>query len=239
MDIFELDNVTKHRGAGFTLGPLSLHLSPGEVLGVMGPNGAGKTTLLKMLWGFLRPDGGRVSVFGRSPHLEQVWIRLRAGYMSESPNFYGWMTARRFLTFIAGFYPSWDWRQANRLLEDFRLSGDRKVDELSKGNRIKLGLVAAVSHRPELLILDEPTAGLDPVVRLDILDFLGNLVRHEGVGIVMSSHVSDDHRISQLFTVTDIVSDIAHRTFDSSRFCYFWIMVEAMPMVAYALLVLK
>ncbi len=158
----------------------------------MGPNGAGKTTLLKMLWGFLRPDGGRVSVFGRSPHLEQVWIRLRAGYMSESPNFYGWMTARRFLAFIAGFYPSWDWQQANRLLEEFGLNGDRKVEELSKGNRIKLGLVAAVAHRPQLLILDEPTAGLDPLVRVDILGFLENLVRHEGAGIVMSSHVSDD-----------------------------------------------
>ena len=192
MDIFQLDQVTKHRGGGFTLGPLDLHLSPGEILGVMGPNGAGKTTLLKMLWGFLRPDGGRVSVFGRSPHLEQVWIRLRAGYMSESPNFYGWMTARRFLAFIAGFYPSWDWQQANRLLEEFGLNGDRKVEELSKGNRIKLGLVAAVAHRPKLLILDEPTAGLDPLVRVDILDFLENLVRHEGAGIVMSSHVSDD-----------------------------------------------
>ena len=133
-----------------------------------------------------------MSVFGRSPHLEQVWIRLRAGYMSESPHFYGWMTARRFLAFIAGVYPSWDWGQANRLLEEFGLTGDRKVEELSKGNRIKLDLVAAVAHRPQLLMLDELTAGLDPLVRVDILGFLENLVRHEGAGIVMSSHVSDD-----------------------------------------------
>ena len=192
MDVFQLEGVTKDRGGNFTLGPMSLHLSPGEILGVMGPNGAGKTTLLRMLWGFLRPDGGRVSVFGRSPHLEQVWVRLRAGYLSEAPEFYRWMTARRFLSFIAGFYPSWEWSRADRLLEDFELDGGKKVGELSKGNRIKLGLIAAIAHRPQLLILDEPTSGLDPVIRIDILEFLRTLSRDDGAGVVMSSHVSDD-----------------------------------------------
>ena len=192
MDVFQLEGVTKDRGDNFTLGPMSLHLSPGEILGVMGPNGAGKTTLLRMLWGFLRPDGGRVSVFGRSPHLEQVWVRLRAGYLSEAPEFYRWMTARRFLSFIAGFYPSWEWSRADRLIEDFELDGGKKVGELSKGNRIKLGLIAAIAHRPQLLILDEPTSGLDPVIRIDILEFLHTLSRDDGAGVVMSSHVSDD-----------------------------------------------
>ena len=192
MDIFQVEQVVKRRGESFALGPLDVHLSAGEILGIMGPNGAGKTTFLRLLWGFLRPDTGRVSVFGRAPHLEQVWIRLRAGYLSESPRFYDWMTVERFLSFIAGFYPSWDWGHALELLNEFGLETHRRVGHLSKGNRIKLSLVAAVSHRPQLLILDEPTSGLDPLVRINILDFLKSKAIHDGTGIVLSSHVSND-----------------------------------------------
>ncbi len=192
MDIFQLENTVKKRGDQFVLGPLDLHLEPGEILGIMGPNGAGKTTLLRLLWGFLRPDAGRVSVFGRTPHLEQVWIRLRAGYLPESLRFYDWMSVERFLSFIAGFYPSWDWGRAFELLDQFGLKTTQTIGTLSKGNRVRLGLVAAVSHRPQLLILDEPTAGLDPLVRVDILDFLKRSALGDRTGIVMSSHVSDD-----------------------------------------------
>ena len=192
MDIFQLEQVVKRRGDDFALGPLDLHLSPGEILGVMGPNGAGKTTLLRLVWGFLRPDAGRISVFGRTPHIEQVWIRLRAGYLPESVRFYDWMTVERFLAFMAGFYPSWDWGRAFELLEHFGLGADRKIGVLSKGNRVRLGIVAALAHRPQLLILDEPTSGLDPAMRIDILDFLKSMAVENATGIVLSSHVSDD-----------------------------------------------
>lgn len=192
MDIFQLEQAVKKRGDDFVLGPLDVHLEPGEILGVMGPNGAGKTTLLRLLWGFLRPDAGRVSVFGRTPHIEQVWIRLRAGYLPESLRFYDWMTAEQFLSFIAGFYPSWDWGHAFELLEQFGITTHQILRTLSKGNRVKLGIVAAVSHRPRLLILDEPTAGLDPLVRIDILRFLRTSAEEGGTGVVLSSHVSDD-----------------------------------------------
>ena len=192
MDVFQLEQTVKKRGDDFVLGPLDLHLSPGEILGIMGPNGAGKTTLLRLLWGFLRPDAGRVSVFGRTPHLEQVWIRLRAGYLPESLQFYDWMTVDRFLSFMAGFYPSWDWGHAFELLEQFGITAARTIGTLSKGNRIKLGLLAAVAHRPKLLILDEPTSGLDPLIRIDILHFLRCSAEENQTGIVLSSHVSDD-----------------------------------------------
>ncbi len=204
MEVFELEDVVKFRGPGFTLGPLSLRLGAGEILGIMGPNGAGKTTLLKLLWGFLRPDGGEIKVFGYVPHLEQVAVRIRAGYLAESPHFYEWMTAERFLLFIAGFYPSWDWSRAYELLEEFGLEASKQIDRLSKGNRIKLALIAAVSHRPQLLILDEPTSGLDPVVRVDILETLRRMAREANVGIVLSSHVSDDlDRIADTILMLD------------------------------------
>ena len=192
MDIFKLEQIVKRRGDNFTLGPIDLNLVPGEILGVMGPIGAGKTTLLRILWGFLRPDEGRVLVFGRIPHLEQVWIRMRAGYITESPAFFEGMTGIRFLEFMSGFYPPWDWEHAYRLIDRFGLEVDKSVTALSRENRVKLGLIAAVTHRPRLLILDEPASGLDPVARIDFLDALRQISVQEETAVVLSSHESDD-----------------------------------------------
>jgi len=158
----------------------------------MGPNGAGKTTLLRLLWGFIRPDQGHISVFGMQPHLEQVKVRLRAGYLSESPPFYSTFTAKQFLRFVGHFYEGYDAPWADWLLNEFGVQADVKIERLSKGNRIKLGLISAVAHRPSLLILDEPTSGLDPLIRREILRFLKNLAGQDGVSIVLSSHISDD-----------------------------------------------
>lgn len=192
MSIIRIEELCKSHGPGFKLGPLSFVLSAGEILGLMGPNGAGKTTLLKLIWGFSRPDHGSVRVFDLAPHLEQLKMRLRAGHLSESPHFYGWMKARRFLQFIAGFYDRWDESRITELSERLNLNLDKRVDQLSKGTRVKLGLIGAVAHRPQLLLLDEPTSGLDPVVRLDILEFLKDLAHYENVAIILSSHISDD-----------------------------------------------
>ena len=176
----------------FQLGPLDLCVAPGEILGVMGPNGAGKTTLLRLLWGSMRPDAGRISIFGMQPHLDQVGVRRRAGYLSENPQFYPTLTARQFLSFIENFYDEWDQTRVHSLLEEFGVHPDLKIEKLSKGNRIKLGIISAVGHRPSLLILDEPTSGLDPIVRLDILQFLKKLAHREHASILLSSHISDD-----------------------------------------------
>jgi len=192
MHLIRTDAVVKRHGPKFTLGPMDLTLQPGEVLGVMGPNGAGKTTLLRLIWGFLRPDQGSVSVFGVQPHLNQASVRLRAGYLAESPHFYGWMTARRHLKFVSEFYEGWNAAAADGLMERFGIDPDKRIQQLSRGNRIKLGLVAATGHNPRLLLLDEPTAGLDPLVRRDILGFLRSLSKDCGAGIVLSSHISDD-----------------------------------------------
>lgn len=169
-----------------------MQMEAGELLGIMGPNGAGKTTLLKLVWGFLRPDKGSISVFRQQPHLNQVSVRLRAGYLPESPSFYGWMTARRHLDFVSEFYDGWDRTKANALLDRFEIDPNLCIRLMPRSARTKLALIAAVSHNPLLLVLDEPTAGLDLVTRHDVLEFLNELAKNHGVGIVVSSHIADD-----------------------------------------------
>ncbi|HYR87331.1 MAG TPA: ABC transporter ATP-binding protein [Terriglobia bacterium] len=192
METVRTEQLSKSFKGVFRLGPLDLRVAPGEILGIMGPNGAGKTTLLRLLWGFMRPDSGSISVFGMQPHLEQVKVRLRAGYMSENPQSYFALTGRQFLRFVGNFYEGWDGSRTDRLLEKFGVPSNLKIEKLSKGNRIKLAMVSAVGHRPALLMLDEPTSGLDPLARLEILHFLKSLAQEESVSILLSSHISDD-----------------------------------------------
>jgi ABC-type multidrug transport system ATPase subunit len=190
METIRTEQLSKSFKSVFRLGPVDLRVAPGEVLSVLGPKGAGKTTLLKLLWGFLRPDHGRVFVFGIQPHLNQMSVRRRAGYLSENPQFHSALTATQFLRFVGNFYDGWEETHACRLLERFGVHPDLKVEKLSKGSRIKLGIVSAASHHPALLILDEPTSGLDSLTRFEILRFLSKLAHEEHVSILVSSDIS-------------------------------------------------
>jgi ABC-2 type transport system ATP-binding protein len=190
--VLEVERAVKRRYAGSMLGPLDLHLAPGRVLGIMGPHRAGKTTLLRMLWGFLRPDAGRITVFGRTPHLEQVEVRLRTGYVARSSSYHAGMTGRRFLEFVSAFYPTWDWKHARRLVESFGVEPAKAIEHMSGAGRTKLAMVAALTHQPRLLILDEPTAGLDPGPRREILDRIRSIADDDGTGIVLSTAIPDD-----------------------------------------------
>jgi ABC-2 type transport system ATP-binding protein len=192
MTTIRAEGLIKRQGDRFRLGPVDLQVRAGEVLGVMGPNGAGKTTLLKLMWGFLRPDQGSVLVFQQQTHLHHVSVRLRAGYLSESPSFYGWMTARMHLEFVSQFYEGWDQTRTLQLMERFNIDPSLRLRQMSRGSRLKVALIAAVSHRPGALLLDEPTAGLDPIVRRDVLQFFRDLSRNEGVSLILSSHISHD-----------------------------------------------
>lgn len=190
MALLEVSQVVKTCCHSFTVGPVNLQLSRGEVLSVTGPAGAGKTTLLRLLWGFLRPDAGTISVMGMTPHLEQVRVRRKVGFVGDSLRLREWMSAEQHLSFTAGFYPTFDCQHARDLLDRLGVRARNSVGKLSEAEKVKLALVAALAHRPDLLILDEPTSDLDSRAR----DEVSELLREQsklGVGIIFSNPPSE------------------------------------------------
>ncbi len=188
---FALDGVVK-RYPGFTLGPLDLALEPGTVLGFVGPNGSGKTTTINCIAGLALPEAGSVRVFGQAAdHRTPAWKR-DVGIVGEAHGFYRELTARENLRFLAGFYPEWSEARVLRLAARLALPLEKKVCVLSKGQVAKLALVAALGHGPRLLLLDEPTAGLDPVVRAEVLDVLWEALEDGEHAIFYSTHVLSD-----------------------------------------------
>ena len=149
---------------------VSFRATAGQVHGLVGSNGAGKTTLLKHLLGLLRAASGSVRVFGLDPVRDPVGVLSRVGYLSEERDLPEWMSIEELMRYTQAYHPTWDAAYARELLDTFALDPAKKIKELSKGMRAQAGLIAAVAHRPELLILDEPSSGLDAVVRRDILD---------------------------------------------------------------------
>ncbi|MBP7867699.1 MAG: ABC transporter ATP-binding protein [Acidobacteria bacterium] len=179
---------------GFQLGPLDLALDPGKILAYVGVNGAGKTTTLNCLVGLLKPDAGRITVFGRPNDPRDPAWKQDIGFVGDRHVFYERWSAAENLRFLAGFYPAWDDRKAGALAARLRLPLQRRARDLSAGNRVKLSLVAALAHSPRLLVLDEPTAGLDPVVRQELLDELLEVIQDEERAVFYSTHVLADIR---------------------------------------------
>ena len=177
---------------GFQLGPVDLVLEPGTVLALVGPNGAGKTTTLNCAAGLLVPDAGSIEVYGAPVHPKLPDYRRDVGYVGEENGFFQRWTARRNLDFLAGQLPGWSIDRARRLAERIALPLDKPVGKLSRGNLTKLALVAALAHGPRLLLLDEPTAGLDPVVRAEVLDVLWEITEDGEHAVLYSTHVLSD-----------------------------------------------
>ena len=181
----------------FQLGPLSLDVPRGCVLAFIGPNGAGKTTLLDLVMGLGRPDKGEIQVLGYTQPKDEVAIKLRTAYVNPDLSFAAWGRVGRALDFVSGFYPDWDSACCERLLADFKLSRNDKIAALSFGGRIKLSLIMALSREAELLLLDEPTVGLDVGARRVLFAEILEVVRNENRTVVMSSHqLSDLERIA-------------------------------------------
>lgn len=169
---------------------LDLKVEAGSIFGFLGRNGAGKTTTIRLLLGFLRPGGGEARLFGKTitgPE-ETVAIRQRIGYVSENKHLYPYMTVRQTIQFTRPFFPGWRDDLERRYMEIFDLPPHRKISALSKGMRTGLMLLLALSHRAELLILDEPTEGLDPLITEVLLRELVGLPASEGTTIFFSSH---------------------------------------------------
>lgn len=176
-------------GGGFELHPLDLHVPAGSVYGFLGPNGSGKTTTLRLLLGLLRRDDGTITVLGRPMPEQAPEVLARVGYVPEAPHFDLMLTIRELLDFQAAFYSTWDERWAVELLAQFELDERRPFGKLSKGQKAKTMMLTALAQRPELLVLDEPTDGLDPVARRDILAALLEYVQGGRATVLISSHL--------------------------------------------------
>jgi ABC-2 type transport system ATP-binding protein len=190
--LVEVDAVSRRYGSTLALDNVSLKAEVGLVYGLVGANGAGKTTLIKHLLGLLRPHQGRVRVFGLDPVREPVRVLRRVGYLSEQRDLPEWMRLEELLRYTRAYHPAWDQGYAEQLIANFGLDRNKRFSELSQGMRAQAGLVVAVAHRPELLVLDEPSSGLDVVVRQDILDAIVRTVVEEGRTVIFSSHLLDE-----------------------------------------------
>ncbi len=189
VDVNGLSRSFAHKKA---LDGVSFRATAGQVYGLVGSNGAGKTTLLKHLLGLLRATEGSVRVFGLDPVRDPVGVLSRVGYLSEERELPEWMSIDELLRYTQAYHPNWDASYARELLETFALDPAKKIKDLSKGMRAQAGLIAAVAYRPELLILDEPSSGLDAVVRRDILDAIVRAVADDGRTVIFSSHLLDE-----------------------------------------------
>ena len=185
----EIRDVSRTFGANRALDRVTLDIPVGTVLGLVGENGAGKTTLIRHVLGLLRAQSGSVRVFGRDPVRDPVGVLSRIGYLSEEPDMPGWMRVHQVLRYVSGFYRNWDADYAEQLRRDFALDPDKRVKDLSKGQRARAGLIAALAYRPQLLVLDEPSSGLDPIVRRDILGAIIRTIADEGRTVLFSSHL--------------------------------------------------
>ncbi len=182
-------NFTKRYGKVTAVEDLSIDVPKGSIFGLLGQNGAGKTTTIRTMINLLQPTEGSIEVLGLDSVRDSLDIRKRIGYLPEEPTYYQWMTVDEIISFNAAFYPTWDPALSDRLLDDLGLPGDRKLGSLSRGMQAKVGLVMALGQRPELLILDDPTAGLDPVVRQEFLEAMIANVQAEGGTVFFSTHL--------------------------------------------------
>jgi len=187
--VVDIQNVNRRFGPKQVLDNVSIRLEPGTVTGLIGENGAGKTTLIKHVLGLLTPDEGSVRVFGLDPVKQPVPVLVRMGYLSEEDMLPPWMKVHQLQRYMQGFYPTWDQAYADQLCRDFNLGRDEPLIKLSKGQKARAGLMAALAYRPELLVLDEPSSGLDPMVRRDILGAVVRLIADEGRTVLFSSHL--------------------------------------------------
>ncbi len=192
MNVIETDGLTKLFGKQAAVDSLNLQLPQGQVFALLGPNGAGKSTLIKLLLNLQKPSAGRAQVLGVDSRKLGPAQLARIGYVADGMQLPEWMTVQQLLDYCRPLYPTWDAALEKKLLNDFELPAGRKLKHLSRGMRMKCALIAALAYRPELLVLDEPFSGLDPLVRDD---FLRGLIETSAQGewtIFISSHDIED-----------------------------------------------
>lgn len=187
--VIEISGLKKKFGRKQVLDGVDLEVPSGTVFGFLGVNGAGKTTTINIMLGLLRADAGRCVVAGVDAARDPVEVRRRVGYMAENQTMYAWMKVREIIAWCERLYPDWDDAFAESLRERMSLPADAKVGTLSRGQTSKLALVLALAHQPHLVILDDPTVGLDPIARRDFLRDVVTQLRRRDVTVFFSSHL--------------------------------------------------
>jgi len=203
--VIDVSGLTRRFGDKTALDSVSMSMPRGAVYGLVGANGAGKTTLIKHILGLLRAESGSVRVFGLDPVTDPVTVLSRIGYLSEENDLPPWMRIDELIRYTRAFYPAWDDPYAEELRQAFGLDSDAKIKSLSKGQKARAGLLTALAHQPELLVLDEPSSGLDPIVRRDILGAVIRTIADEGRTVLFSSHL-----LEEVEQVADHVTMIDH-----------------------------
>jgi len=190
--VLEVRGLRRHFGKVPAVDGVDLNVHEGQIYGFLGVNGAGKTTTIRILLGIIAAEAGTISLLGETTRRTSVVQKRRIGYVSQEQNFYPWMTGHALGRFVGAFYPTWDAAEFIRLLGVLEVPGDRRVSQLSGGMRAKLALALALAPRPAVLILDEPTAGLDPLARREFMQLIVAQARQHRRTTFFSSHLIDE-----------------------------------------------
>jgi ABC-2 type transport system ATP-binding protein len=193
MSVLDFEGIHRaYEGGEDVLAGVGFAVRKGEVIGLLGKNGAGKTTLIRIAMGMLEPQRGSVRVFGLDPRSHPLEVKRRVGYVSEDQILPPFLTVAEVVDIHRGLFPSWDDSMSSELASRFGLLPNARIKTLSKGQARQVALMCAVSHRPELLLLDEPAGGLDPAARREFLETSIRLLNEEGTTILFSSHYMQD-----------------------------------------------
>jgi ABC-2 type transport system ATP-binding protein len=203
----EIEHLAYAYGKAEAVHDLSLRVEAGRCYGLFGRNGAGKTTTMKCLLNLLRPQRGRVSVFGLDPANAEVEVKRRLAYVPDQVAFYPWMSVRETLDYLASFREHWNREKEQELFERFQLDPGKRTSALSKGQRTQLALIAAICPEPDMLVLDEPTSGLDPIVRREFIETVIGAYQEGNPGqrtILVSTHlITEFEGLIDEFTIID------------------------------------
>ena len=205
--VIDISKLVRKYGQTDAVNGLTLSVEPGKCYGFFGRNGAGKTTTIKCLLNLLQPTSGSVRLFGLDPARDEVAVKSRLAYVPDNVAFYPWMTIRDTLDYLASFRPHWNRETERHLLSQFRLPEHQKTSTLSRGQRVQVALIAAVCPEPELLLLDEHTSGLDPIIRREFIETVIGAYQETDPGnrtIFVSTHlIAEFEGLIDEFTLID------------------------------------
>ncbi|EPY2290798.1 MULTISPECIES: ABC transporter ATP-binding protein [Clostridium] len=189
--ILEVKNLKKEY-KDFSLENINFQLDRGYIMGFIGPNGSGKSTTIKLIMNLIKKDSGDIKIFGMDNIRHEKEVKEKIGFVYDENYFYDHVNIETMKKIIASFYKGWSDKIFNKYLKTFDLDPKKKIKNLSKGMKMKFSLALALSHNAELIIMDEPTAGLDPVFRREILDILYDLIQDENKSVFFSTHITTD-----------------------------------------------